>query len=256
MPDIPPPGAPAVVGEALRIVETAKEKRITLRMFGAAAIFQHCPKYGHLFQAMGRIPGDIDLASYDKYSSKVAEVIQGLGYEEDMTVTAFGSGRLIFSRTSDGLHCDVFLGKLEMSHVISFDHRLELDYPTVSLADLFLSKMQIFKLNEKDAVDTIVLLREHPMGPSDNETINSGYVIHLCSKDWGLWRTVNDNLKKVSALLPNYSALDKGDKDDVESKIASLLASLESVPKSLSWKVRARVGDSRKWYNEVDDVYR
>jgi hypothetical protein len=256
LPDLPPSGALAVVAEAFRIVEAAKEKRITLRMFGAAAIFQHCPKYSHLFRALGRIPGDIDLASYDKYSSKVAEFIQGLGYAEDMTVTAFGSGRLIFSRASDGLHCDVFLGKLQMSHIISFEHRLELDYPTVPLADLFLSKMQISKLNEKDVVDTIVLLREHPLGSTDDETINSEYVVKLCAKDWGLWRTVTGNFQKVGSLLPGYSALSDEDRSDVSRKLEELGKAIDATPKNLSWKLRARVGDSKKWYNDVEDLYR
>jgi hypothetical protein len=244
------------VGEGTRIVEHAKAEGIPLRMFGAAAIFYHCPAYSRLFVALGRSPGDIDFATYDKYSSKVADLIEGLGYEEDMTVTAFGSGRLIFRRKSDGMHCDVFLGKLQMSHTVSFEKRLELDYPTVPLADLLISKMQIFKLNDKDAIDTVVLLREHSLGSSDKETINSDYISQLCAKDWGLWRTMTDNLRKVSSLVQGYPALDDVDRKDVSAKVEALLATLEASPKSLSWKMRARVGDSRKWYNEVEDLYR
>ena len=256
MPQGPNPEPSITVGEATRIVENARSAGIPLRMFGAAAIFYHCPTYSRLFEGFGRRPGDIDLASYEKHSSKIADLIEGLGYEEDTTVTAFGSGRLIFRRKSDGLHCDVFLGKLQMSHTISFERRLEVDYPTVPLADLLLSKMQIFKLNEKDAVDTVVLLREHPLGASDNETINTEYITQLCAKDWGLWRTLTDNLRKVSSLVQGYPSLEDADRKDVSGKVDALLATLDTVPKSFAWKMRARVGDSRKWYNEVDDLYR
>jgi hypothetical protein len=256
LPEGPNPEPSVTVGEATRIVEKAKAEGIPLRIFGAAAIFYHCPAYSCLFESLGRRPGDIDLAAYEKHSSKVADLIEGLGYEEDTTVTAFGSGRLIFRRKSDGMHCDVFLGKLQMSHTISFEKRLELDYPTVPLADLLLSKMQIFKLNDKDAVDTAVLLREHPLGTSDKETVNTKYIAQICAKDWGLWRTLTDNLKKVSSLIKGYSALDEADRQDISAKVEALLGTLDSVPKSLSWKMRARVGDSRKWYNEVEDLYR
>ncbi len=256
MPDGAGAESPILVSEALRIVESGTEKKVPLRIFGAAGIVQHCPKYGYLFEELGRKLGDIDLASYDRYSSKVAQLIAGLGYEEDATVTAFGGGRLIFRRKSDGIHCDVFLGKLQMSHTISFEGRLEMDYPTVPLADLFLGKMQIYKLNEKDVIDTIVLLREHQVGPGEGENIDSGYISQLCAKDWGLWRTVTGNLDKVSGLLLGYGPLVDADRTDVAAKIVKLREAVESAPKNLSWRLRARVGDSRKWYNEVEDLYR
>ena len=102
--------------EAVKIVESGKDRRIPLRIFGAVAIVYHCPNYRYLFREMARQPGDIDLASYEKFSSGIAEILATMGYEEDLTVTAFGGGRLIFRRGSTGLHCDVFLGKLQMSH--------------------------------------------------------------------------------------------------------------------------------------------
>ena len=85
-----------VVDEALRIVAAANESKVVLRIFGAAAIRQHCPNFGRMQDSLGRRIGDIDLASYDRYSSKVSQLIKGLGYEEDVTVSAFGGGRLIF----------------------------------------------------------------------------------------------------------------------------------------------------------------
>lgn len=238
------------------MAEAGKVAGIPLRIFGAAAIYQHCPKYAHLFGAMGRRVGDIDLASYDKHSAAIARLMGGLGYDEDLTMTAFGGGRLIFRRKADGLHCDVFLGKLEMSHTITFEKRLELDYPTVPLADLFLAKMQIFKLNEKDVIDTIVLLREHGVGKGATEQLDADYVFNLCSKDWGLWRTVTGNLRTVSAFLSGSAPLTEPDRHDVSSKVSELLSGLDSVPKALAWRLRARVGESRKWYNEVEDLYR
>lgn len=250
------PDSTQLVSEAARLVDAAKEKGKVLRIYGAAAIFHHCPGQTELFRNMGRRPGDIDLAAYQKDSSKIAELISSLGYGEDLTVSAFGGNRLVFNRNADGLHCDVFLGKLEMSHVLYFEKRLELDYPTAPLADLLLSKLQILKLNEKDAVDTVALLREHRLGEKEKETVDVGYVSELCSKDWGLWRTVTGNLRKVDVLVGNYSNVSDELKADVSGKIREIERAIESSPKNLAWKLRARVGDSRKWYNDVEDLYR
>jgi hypothetical protein len=46
------------------------------------------------------------------------------------------------------------------------------DSLTIPLAELLLEKMQIFQINEKDIIDTIMLLMEHPLGNSDHEVIN------------------------------------------------------------------------------------
>jgi hypothetical protein len=250
------PDPSALVGEAARLVDAVNKEKKVLRMYGAAAIYYHCPNNVGLFSLMGRRPGDMDFAAYQKDSSKIAQIVERQGYDEDLTVTAFGGGRLVFNRRTDGMHCDIFLGKLEMSHVLSFDGRLELDYPTAPLADLLLSKLQIFKLNEKDAVDTIILLREHQLGKEGKETVDLDYVSSLCSKDWGLWRTVTGNVQKVAALLPEYKSLPEAERADAAAKLEQLSKALESAPKSMSWKLRARVGDSRKWYNDVEDLYR
>ena len=79
---------------------------------------------------------------------------------------------------------DVFFDRLDMNHIIDFKNRLELDFPTISLADLLLEKMQIVQINEKDIKDTIILLREHPVEDPDKETINANYVASLLAEDW------------------------------------------------------------------------
>ena len=39
-----------------------------------------------------------------------------------------------------------------MCHDIPFKDRLEIDYPTIPLAELLLEKMQIVQINEKDLI--------------------------------------------------------------------------------------------------------
>jgi hypothetical protein len=249
---------PEFVGEARRIVDAAKSEGVLLRLLGALAFHIHCPKFSYMQQMLGRSFTDIDFASYRKQTSKISKLFAELGYQEDMQVTAlFGSGRLVFyEKSGTKIHCDVFLDKLDFCHEITFQNRLELDEPTAPLSELLLEKMQIVKLNEKDAIDTIMLFREHNVGSSDNETINADYIANLTARDWGLWRTLTMNLERVQQKTKSLEKLSNEDKTDVDAKIKILRARLDQEPKSRGWKFRAQIGDKKKWYKDVEELSR
>jgi hypothetical protein len=138
--------------------------------------------------------------------------------------------------------------------MITWNGRLEVDSPTIPLAEMLLEKMQIVRINEKDVIDTIMLLLEHPLGDSDHEVINIARVAQLCSNDWGLWRTTTMNLDKVKQLAQSYPQLNEQLKVDVAKQVDSALKRIEAEPKSMSWRLRSRVGDRVKWYKDVDEV--
>ena len=149
---------------------------------------------------------------------------------------------------------DIFYDKLDFCHVIRWDGRLEVDSPTIPLAELLLEKMQIVKINEKDVIDTIMLLLEHPLGEGDQETINLPLVAQLCAADWGLWRTTTMNLTKVKQLVQNYPQLNADEKARVAAQADAALAAIHAEPKPLAWKMRDKIGDRVKWYKDVDEV--
>ena len=143
---------------------------------------------------------------------------------------------------------------MDFSHVVSWKNRLEVDNPTIPLAELLLEKMPIFEINEKDIIDTIMLLLEHPLGDNDDEVINIELISELLSRDWGLWRTSTMNLNKVKQMAGHYPQLSEDDRAKVVSQVDKALARIEQEPKSRGWKLRARVGDRVKWYKDVDEV--
>jgi len=248
---------PDIVEEAYRIMELADEKKIALRLLGGVAVKIHCPTYKHLFKVMGRVIPDIDMVTYRKYHKDTQKMFTEMGYEEDRMIRMIFHGkRMIFYDNPNKRHLDIFIDKLKMCHEIDFQGRLELDYPTVSLIDILLSKMQIVKLNERDVIDTVVLLREHEIGKNDKETVNSEYLAKLCANDWGLWRTVTMNLQKVKDMLPKYPAVPDTDKSVVVAKIDDLLEGVEKEPKSTKWRLRAMIGEKKQWYEDVEEVIR
>jgi hypothetical protein len=241
--------------ELKRILMASEENGVTLRVIGSLAFQMHCPEYGFLQAALGRAYTDIDFAGYRKQGRDVREMMKTLGYEEIKEVFIVSEGdRAIFHQIGGELHVDVFYDKLDFSHVISWQDRLEVDKPTIPLAELLLEKMQILQINEKDIIDTIMLLLEHPLGDSDEEVINIERISQLLSKDWGLWRTTTMNLSKVKQMSGHYPQLGKDDQARVAVQVDKSLARIEAEPKSRGWKLRARVGDRVKWYKDVDEV--
>jgi hypothetical protein len=241
--------------ELKRILEASDKAGILLRVIGSLAFQMHCQKYGGLQSALGRAYTDIDFGAYSRQTKQIQAMMAGLGYVDNREVFIASEGeRAIFDKPDAGLHVDVFYEKLDFCHAIYWKGRLEVDSPTIPLAELLLEKMQIVQINEKDIIDTIMLLLEHPLGDIDEETINTKLVAQLCANEWGLWRTTTMNLEKVKQLSGHYTQLTPEQITKVASQVDAIIARLNSEPKPLAWRIRDRVGDRVKWYKEVDEV--
>lgn len=242
--------------ELKSLLKASEDAGILMRVIGSLAFQLHCQKFGYLQAAMGRAYTDIDFAAYGKQSKQIQELMNSFGYQEDREVFIVSEGeRAIFDKPESGLHVDIFYEKLDFCHAIHWEGRLEVDSPTIPLSELLLEKMQIVRINEKDIIDTIMLLLEHPLGDKDQETINMKRAALLCANDWGLWRTTTMNLEKVKQLAQGYEQLTAEQKAKVESQVKDAFVYIEREPKPLGWRLRARVGDRVKWYKDVDEVH-
>lgn len=245
------------IAKAEEMVKLAEEAGIPLRIIGATAIYIHSPNHAYIHESLKREISDVDFISYRKYWNKIRELFRNNNWDEPAAYMMAVTDRNIFiSKEHEGLHSDVFYDKLSFCHDIPFEGRLEQDYPTIPLAELLLEKMQIVKINEKDIIDTIVLLAEHDLGKSDKETINLEIITKLLAKDWGFYYTVTTNLKKVDEFVTGYS-ISEEDKKVVKERISRLLTAIEKEPKTMAWKIRAKVGPSKKWYRDyIEEVSR
>jgi hypothetical protein len=243
--------------EGERIVDEGNKRGLHLRVLGAIAFQLHCPKYSFLTTRLNRVLSDVDFAAYYKEFAGITKMMRELGYQDEPMVTAlWGEKRTIWDQKNNGMHVDIFFNGLEMNHDVPFKDRLDIDPLTISLADMLLEKMQIVHINEKDIIDTIMLLREHEVGGLAPETIDSTHIAKLMSNDWGFYYTFTTNLKKVQESLPKYQELSDEDRKDVTAKIEKLRKIIEDQPKSMGWKVRAKVGPKSKWYRDVEEVQR
>ena len=252
---------PEYVAEAEAIIAAAAERGLHLRLLGALAVIKQCPGGMWLLEKTNRVLTDLDFMGYDKEIGKVEAMFKDLGYEvlggRGVTMDVW-VGRRIFHDPSGGRRrVDVFLDRLDFCHPIELKGRLDLEPVTIPLTDLLLEKLQIVEINEKDLKDLVVLLLEHDVGDGNEPgRFDLPYLVGILAGDWGFYYTVSLNLDRIRRYADTIADLSPEQRALVGSRIDAIWGRVEAAPKSLRWKLRARVGPSRRWYNEVGEGYR
>jgi len=236
-----------IVEETKRLVESADKRGITLRLFGGMAIRFHCPSATH--RSLERKYADVDFMALKKQSREIKKFFVEMGYTPRVTFNAMsGDKRLIFNDIERGRRVDIFLDVFEMCHRFDFRNRLQLDNPTISLADLLATKLQVVEISEREYRDIIALLHDHEVGDADEpETINGSYLANLCAEDWGLYKTLSVNIANVLLALDDYQ-LEPQAKETVRRRLEKLRSLMEDASKSMGWRMRAKIGEKKQWY--------
>ncbi len=241
-----------VFEEAMRLLAAAQQAGVRVRTLGGMAIVLHVGE--RLHPAFRREIRDIDLATPKREGRRLAAFLTAQGYEPNKTFNAMhGDRRLLFYDEPNGRQIDGFVGTFEMCHQLPLEQRLELEPMTLPLADLALTKLQIVKLNRKDAYDLYSLLLTHEVADHDDEAINAAWIAELCGRDWGLFRTVQLNLERLQTEL-GVPELTAAELDTIRRRLQQLEAAIERAPKTGKWKMRARVGDRVRWYQDPEEV--
>lgn len=233
--------------EAKRIIEVARQKNISLKLFGGVSFFFRCPSAKH--RALQRNYVDIDFMGHAKQSKEIKQLFEELGYvPRDRFNAMQGYRRLIFNDIEHQRRIDIFLDVFEMCHKFSFKDRLDVDPFTISLADMLATKLQIVEINQKDLKDLGSMFMDHDVGTDDApEVINGAYLSKLCADDWGVYKTFVINLDRLVATMNEYG-LEEGERRVVDERAMRLKKMIEDAPKSFKWKMRARVGEKVQWY--------
>jgi len=260
--------------ESIGIVEKAQSRGVCLRILGSLAAYIRACDAGHgdLFKSLGRFGEgmplftDLDLAAYGKQRGAIDKIFRELAYQPDTLVNGmFGHKRLIYYHPQRKFHVDIFINKLEFSHDVEFgekpgEGRLEVDYPTISPADIVLEKLQIHQINRKDLIDLITLFFVHDVqGQFGKQAIDGAYIGKILSGEWGFWYDATTNLEKVRALLQTLEKegkLSPSQSQIVEQRMKKLLDYVNNTPKERNWEKRAKTGTKKAWYREVEEVQR
>jgi len=238
-----------VIAEAERITAAARALKVPVKLVGGAAVNLHSRSAREA--PLKRKYGDLDFVAASKQRQAAEKLFESLGYQGDRRFnTLNGHQRLLYLDAVNGRQIDIFIDRMRMCHVIELADRLGGDDPCLTPADLLLSKLQVFEVNMKDLVDSIALLLDHPIADHDDDAINGTYLAQLLSEDWGLHRTMQLNTARIRDTAKQLPVA----ADTVNQRLDELWARTEAHPKSLKWRLRAKVGDRMSWYELPEEV--
>jgi hypothetical protein len=233
-------------------VEAAAERAIPIRLMGGVAVWLTSPSVSR--PPYARSYRDLDLAIPKRHQRVLTPFLVEQGYVPEKLFNALhGAQRLNFGRPDGRWTIDVVIDELDMSHRIDLRGRIGSSGVTLELADLLLTKLQIFEINEKDVGDVVCLLADHQFGErGEVDAIDLSRVLSLTGSDWGLCHTVERNLRHAAERARRDPP--EGSPLDAAAQAERLLAEIAAAPKSLGWRARAVVGESVRWYETPEDV--
>ncbi|MFC6874256.1 hypothetical protein [Halobellus marinus] len=238
------------VKEAKRVVETADDRDLTVRMIGGTAINRHAETARE--EPFKRGYRDVDFVIRREEEDETVEMMEELGYEPSERFNTMRRFRLEFTDPVNERKADYIIDRFDFCHTWSLRDRIDEDYPTVPIEDLLLSKLQIVEVSDRDVRDIIAMLTDHPIesGADDTEIINSEYIADLLGGDWGLWRTVTYSLDRVQEYVDSNDL--PVDESELDSRMEALRDEIDDHPKSLRWKLRSIVGEHKQWYKQPE----
>jgi len=253
-------GPEAIAGdihaEAERLAARIRDAGLPIRLMGGLAVWLVAPSVRR--EPYARPYADLDFAAEGRDRRTIGAFFESEGYVAEKLFNALhGATRMNFAHPAGRWTLDLLFDRLEMSHRIDFRGRLRGPGPTIDLADLLLTKLQIWEINRKDLGDALCLLADHPVAlPSQAAdpavAVDLERIVELARTDWGLCHTVERNLRRArdqAGLEPPT-----GGAGDPAVAIDAILAAIEAAPKTAAWRLRARVGERVPWYQTPEEV--
>lgn len=247
-----PPFNDRLVEEGLATVTAAEARGLSVRLIGGVGIRL---LLGDRFDpAFERVHADIDAITRRRDAAGLEQLLEERGWVPAREFNALnGARRLLFHDPASEAQVDVFVEEFEMCHSLPLGDRLEEPGPALPATDLLMTKLQIVELNAKDRSDCYALLRGCEVGTGAG-AIDPARVAALTAADWGLHHTLELNLGRLHDSLGTVASAE--DRAAISSVIETIRTAMDEAPKGRAWRLRARVGDRRRWYREPEEVDR
>jgi hypothetical protein len=238
-----------LLGAAANLVAAGGDAGVRMRLLGGIAVF-------HLTNSSREPPlkrryHDFDIVVPHKAGAATGRIFKALGYQADSHFNALhGAHRMIF-RSDRGFVVDVLVGTFQMCHRLELGHDLPDGGLTIHPSDLLLTKLQIVEIEEKDLQDSAALLADLALSDQPPSISRERFIRPLAS-DWGFFHTVERNLPRVAEYGRTH--LDRSRAEAVARSATALEQAMRETPKSVKWKMRARVGEKVTWYELPEEV--
>jgi hypothetical protein len=228
---------------AIQIIDHAESMGVRLRLLGGLAFKRLCPSSNDRYRRENK---DIDLMGKREDSKKIMKVMETLGYKPREVFNKLNMGqRLIYYDFMNSRRVDLFLDEFVMCHKFNFKESILAGTYTLPITQLVMTKLQVVEKTDKEYLDLIAAFRDFDVTDGMGG-IRGDEIAELCSKDWGIYTTFN---KSLEALRARAETLSSDDRNIVIPRIQRLMAVMGGRPKSLAWKMRARIGEKARWYD-------
>jgi hypothetical protein len=252
----PTPIEPDITAEARRLLAAIEGAGVDARLIGGMAI--RLLAGDRMPSTFERAIQDLDFILAKRHRQQFNSLLIEAGYQPQERFNALhGAHRLLYDDLSHDRQVDVFVESFSMCHELPLADRIPFRRQTLPAADVLMTKLQIVRLNEKDRRDLYALLHTHDVSPGSNaeDTVDVDRIVALTSNDWGLQHTFELNLDRLRDGL-SEQLLDPAEAAAIAQRIDVIAKALADAPKTRKWKLRAKVGERKRWYDEPEEVDR
>jgi hypothetical protein len=234
--------------EAPRVLDELERLQVPARAVGGLGVQLRCPSAAR--PPLARDYKDLDLATVYAGVRPLTQALEELGYEADREFNALhGRERLLFWDAGNQRQLDVFVDRMVLCHTLELSDRVTLEPRTLPLADLLLAKLQVVEVNERDLQDSAALLADHGLGP---DGVDAERITDVLAADWGWWRTATGTLERVASYAGELDGF--AGAPAVAERVGALAERIEAAPKSRRWRMRAKIGERKRWYELPEEI--
>lgn len=228
---------PANAVEASKqIIDLAESRGVRVRLLGGVAFKAVCPSA--MDPRYARENKDIDLIGRREDAKKVVKLMEDLGYKPREVFNKLNMGqRLIYYDMANRRRIDIFFDEFQMCHRFNFRNSLLPGMYTLPLTELLMTKLQVVEMTDKEHRDLLALFHDHEVTLGGGG-IDGAKIAALCAKDWGLYATFTRSLESLRKIATPVEL----------GRIDKLRGLIEIEPKTMSWRLRARIGEKARWY--------
>lgn len=251
----PQPAAPVpdALAEALALAEGAAADGVGMKLLGGLAVRV-------LVSGLPPRPRpDIEFGCLSGSRKDVATYLERCGCAPDRRFNSLNGDRQMYFTAPSGRPVDVMVDRVVCHHVLDFRTTFGRLPLTLDAMDLLLVLLQTVTPGDSDIREILYLLSRLPLREATESAAQDGEPAEVVldarrfgevvAADWGWWRTVTGNLAMLPALVARNPDASPGDGlRDPLAQANALVSTAQQVPKSVRWKLRARVGDRVRWY--------
>jgi hypothetical protein len=238
-----------LLSSARELIETAAAEGLPMRLLGGLGVYALSASARR--PPLARRYRDFDLAVPGKRGPAASRVLEAAGLVPDRHFNALhGARRMIFEAPGE-YAVDLLVGRFEMCHALEIQDGFDRHDLAIAPADLLLTKLQIVSIESKDLADAAALVLDVAPGAERGSIEPERFVAPL-AEDWGFHHTVELNIPKLRAFGRRVFDMDRA--RIVDERLSILAEAMAAAPKSMRWRLRARVGERMTWYETPEEV--